>query len=112
MGENSVGPGCELKSSIFFTRTNLAHFNFVGDSIVGADVNFEAGSIVANHYNERKDKQMNVLINGQIVVAGATKFGAVIGDGSRIGANAVLSPGTILPGNSIVGRLELIKQIS
>jgi UDP-N-acetylglucosamine diphosphorylase / glucose-1-phosphate thymidylyltransferase / UDP-N-acetylgalactosamine diphosphorylase / glucosamine-1-phosphate N-acetyltransferase / galactosamine-1-phosphate N-acetyltransferase len=111
LADNSVGPGCELKSTVLFPRTNLAHFNFIGDSVVGADVNFEAGSIVANHYNEREEKQMNVLINGKIVATGASKFGAVIGDGSRIGANAVLSPGTILGKKTIVGRLELVKQV-
>jgi tetrahydrodipicolinate N-succinyltransferase len=31
-------------------------------------------------------------------------------DNSKIGANAVLSPGTILEKNSIVKRLELIEQ--
>ncbi|MFH7031624.1 hypothetical protein [Flavobacterium aquidurense] len=34
-----------------------------------------------------------------------------MGDNSRIGANAVLSPGTILTKNSIVKRLELIEQV-
>jgi UDP-N-acetylglucosamine diphosphorylase / glucose-1-phosphate thymidylyltransferase / UDP-N-acetylgalactosamine diphosphorylase / glucosamine-1-phosphate N-acetyltransferase / galactosamine-1-phosphate N-acetyltransferase len=30
-----VGPGCEIKSSIILQNTALAHFNFVGDSIIG-----------------------------------------------------------------------------
>jgi len=101
MGNNSVGPGCELKSVILFPKTNLAHFNFIGDSIVGSNVNFEAGSIVANHFNERTDKE---------IFPGVTKFGAIIGDNSKIGANAVLSPGTILEKNSIVSRQGLVNQ--
>ncbi|MBO5563850.1 MAG: hypothetical protein J5939_09090 [Bacteroidales bacterium] len=38
------------------------------------------------------------------------KFGSLVGDGCRIGANAVLSPGTILPPKTIVKRLQLIEQ--
>ena len=96
-----VGPSTELKSSFVFASSVLAHFNFVGDSIIGSDVNFEAGSVICNHRNEYR-------------AAGApgamVKFGALVGDGSRIGANAVLAPGTVLMPNSVVGRLELVDQ--
>jgi len=33
----TFGPGAELKSSFVFAGTKLAHFNFVGDSILGSD---------------------------------------------------------------------------
>ncbi len=108
IGNNSIGPGCEIKSSILFPNTNLAHFNFVGDSILGSNVNMEAGSIIANHFNERVDKQISVKIDNREVKTGVEKFGALVGDGCKIGANAVLSPGTILKKSIIVGRLELI----
>lgn len=106
----SIGPGCEVKSSFLFAGASLAHFNFVGDSILGSNVNMEAGSIIANHFNERDDKTIFVLLDGNVHTTGATKFGALVGDGTKIGANAVLSPGTILRQNSIVKRLELIQQ--
>src|SRR5687768_9904338 len=41
----SVGPGCEIKTSIILNRSALAHFNFIGDSFIGANVNMEAGSV-------------------------------------------------------------------
>jgi UDP-N-acetylglucosamine diphosphorylase / glucose-1-phosphate thymidylyltransferase / UDP-N-acetylgalactosamine diphosphorylase / glucosamine-1-phosphate N-acetyltransferase / galactosamine-1-phosphate N-acetyltransferase len=107
----SVGPGCEIKSSFILSNSALAHFNFVGDSIVGNHVNMEAGSIICNHYNERNDKLISVKDGDQIISTGITKFGALVGDHSRIGANAVLSPGTILSSKSIVKRLELIEQV-
>jgi bifunctional N-acetylglucosamine-1-phosphate-uridyltransferase/glucosamine-1-phosphate-acetyltransferase GlmU-like protein len=106
----SVGPACEIKSSLLFSHSALGHFNFVGDSLVGSHVNLEAGAVVANHYNERKDKNITVFIGGQAYSTGVEKFGALIGDHTRIGANAVLSPGSILPPDSIVKRLELIDQ--
>lgn len=107
----TVGPGCEIKSSFIFPNTTIAHFNFIGDSIIGNHVNFEAGAHTANHFNERTDKRISVYYNGKILETNSEKFGALVGDNSKIGANAVLSPGTILPKNSIVKRLELVEHI-
>ena len=107
-----IGAGCEIKSSIIFENSAIAHFNFIGDSIIGRNVNFEAGSITANHYNERKEKRIFVKIKNEIIDTNVEKFGALVGDDCKIGANAVLSPGTILEKESIVKRLELIEQIN
>lgn len=105
-----VGPSSEIKQSIIFANSAIAHFNYIGNSIIGQNVNFEAGSICANHYNERQDKRIFVKHNNQLIDTNTEKFGSLIGDNSKIGANAVLSPGTILEKNSIVKRLELIEQ--
>lgn len=107
----TIGPGCELKSSIILDHSAAAHFNFIGDSIVGSYVNFEAGSILANHYNERSDKRIRVAHGPDILETHSEKFGALVGDRCRIGANAVLSPGTVLPPQTIVGRLQLVEQV-
>jgi bifunctional N-acetylglucosamine-1-phosphate-uridyltransferase/glucosamine-1-phosphate-acetyltransferase GlmU-like protein len=103
----TFGPGAELKSSFVFSGTKLAHFNFVGDSILGSEVNLEAGSIVCNYRNERRDKEIRVRIGATLHGTGRDKFGAVIGDGCCIGANAVLAPGAVLARKSIVRRAEL-----
>jgi UDP-N-acetylglucosamine diphosphorylase / glucose-1-phosphate thymidylyltransferase / UDP-N-acetylgalactosamine diphosphorylase / glucosamine-1-phosphate N-acetyltransferase / galactosamine-1-phosphate N-acetyltransferase len=105
-----VGPGSEIKQSMIFDNTVIAHFNYIGNSIIGKDINFEAGSICANHYNERQGKNIFVKHNGNLIDTKTEKFGSLVGDNSKIGANAVLSPGTILEKNSIVKRLELIEQ--
>ena len=109
--EVKIGPGSEIKQSIICRKTAVAHFNYIGNSIIGSRVNFEAGSICANHYNEREDKEISVLFNQEVIRTGCFKFGALVGDDSKIGANAVLSPGTILEGKSIVKRLELVEQL-
>ena len=101
----TIGPGCEVKSSLIFRRSRLAHLNYVGDSIVGEDVNFEAGAVVANHFNET-ERDIDLVIEGEVVKTGVRKFGAIIGDRARIGANAVLDPGSVLQPGQIVGRLE------
>lgn len=106
----TIGPGAEVKSSFLFRGVALAHFNFVGDSVLGEDVNLEAGAIIANHRNERADKMIRVRHGDHLIETGVTKFGALVGDGARIGANAVLAPGTILARGEIVPRLALVDQ--
>ena len=106
-----IGMGVEIKSSIILNNSAIAHFNFIGDSIIGENVNFEAGSITANHFNERENKEIFVKIDDNIINTKVVKFGSLVGDFSKIGANSVLSPGTILKKNSVVKRLELIEQI-
>ncbi|MBL7858758.1 MAG: LpxA family transferase [Cyclobacteriaceae bacterium] len=111
LGEKvGIGPGCEVKSSFILDNSTLAHFNFIGDSIIGSHVNMEAGSVIANHYNEREKKDIDVLVDGKRISTASQKFGALVGDETKIGANAVLSPGTILLAHSIVRRLELVEQ--
>lgn len=102
-----IGPGAELKTSFVFAASKLAHFNFVGDSVLGRDVNLEAGSIVCNYRNERDDKQVLIRVAGRLVSTGCSKFGALIGDGSRIGANAVLAPGALLVPGTVIRRSAL-----
>ncbi|PJK33159.1 LpxA family transferase [Pseudomonas sp. S10E 269] len=99
-----IGPGGELKTSFMFSGSKLAHFNFVGDSVLGHGINLEAGSIVANYRNERDDKEVRVRVDGTLQRTGCDKFGALLGDQCRIGANAVLAPGAVLKPGSVVGR--------
>jgi UDP-N-acetylglucosamine diphosphorylase / glucose-1-phosphate thymidylyltransferase / UDP-N-acetylgalactosamine diphosphorylase / glucosamine-1-phosphate N-acetyltransferase / galactosamine-1-phosphate N-acetyltransferase len=105
-----IGPGAELKSSFVFTGTKLAHFNFVGDSILGCEVNLEAGSIIANYRNEQDHPAISFVHNGRLIETGANKFGALVGDRTKIGANAVIAPGAILAPATIVSRLALVDQ--
>ena len=105
-----LGPGVEVKSSFLFQGTKLAHFNFVGDSIIGRDVNLEAGAVIANCRNEQPARMISFIRDGKRIETGAEKFGALIGDGVKIGANAVIAPGAFLAPGSIVPRLSLVDQ--
>ncbi len=106
-----IGPGSEIKQAFISDNTAVAHFNYIGNSLIGQNINFEAGSICANHYNERKIKNISVVYKDNIINTHSDKFGSLLGDNSRVGANAVLSPGTILEKNTIVKRLQLIEQL-
>lgn len=105
-----IGPAAELKTSFMFKGSKLAHLNFVGDSILGAGVNLEAGSMVANYRNELDDKRIRIMVGADLIDTGVDKFGALLGDGVRVGANAVIAPGAVLARNVRIGRLALVDQ--
>src|SRR5476649_367850 len=43
-----VGNSCEIKNSFLFNDCQAPHFNYIGDSIIGANVHLAAGVIVSN----------------------------------------------------------------
>ena len=105
-----LGPGAELKSSFLFAGSSLAHFNFVGDSILGSEVNLEAGAIIANYRSDRPGSAISLTHRGKLIETGVERFGALVGDRGKIGANAVIAPGAILALGTIVERLSLVDQ--
>lgn len=105
-----VGHCGELKTSVMFSGSKLAHLNFVGDSIIGDGANIEGGAIIANYRNELNDKEIIVWHRGKPISTGVTKFGAILGSDSRIGANATLAPGCIVSNGEVVKRGSLIDQ--
>jgi NDP-sugar pyrophosphorylase family protein len=101
-----VGAGCvignssEIKNSILFNGCQVPHFNYVGDSVLGAKVHLGAGVIVSNLKLNGEEIMLNVgeaMLNTRL-----RKFGALIGDGAEIGCNAVLNPGSILGRRSLI----------
>lgn len=106
----TVGPAAELKSTFMLRGSKLAHLNFVGDSILGERVNCEAGSMIANYRNELEDKRIRIAFKGDVIETGVDKFGALVGDGVRLGCNAVVAPGALVPAGTIVPRLGLVDQ--
>jgi len=90
-----IGHATEVKHAIFLDRAHAAHFNYVGDSILGSDANLGAGSKLANLRLDREE--IFFLFQGQKISTGLKKFGAIVGDGAQIGCNAVANPGTLIP---------------
>ena len=94
--ENSVvGHASEVKHSLFLPGAKAPHFNYVGDSILGRDVNLGAGCKLSNLRNDGRSVLVRGLKGGAID-SGIRKFGAILGDGVAIGCNAVTNPGVIL----------------
>lgn len=104
-----IGHGCEVKHSIIIGDANLAHFNYVGDSVVGNHVNFAAGAITANYKHGARDEIVNISIGKKKVPTGLRRLGSLIGDGAKIGCNSVLDPGTIVGKRTIIYPLSAIR---
>ena len=106
VGPNSVvGNSCEIKNSILIGATEVPHFNYVGDSILGIKAHLGAGVILSNL---RLDKK-NIRINHEDT--NLRKIGAFIGDNAQIGCNSVLCPGTIVYPNTIIYPGKVVKGI-
>ena len=95
-----LGNSCEFKNSIIFDEAQVPHFNYVGDSILGFKTHLGAGVILSN---VKLDHSEIVISTDEVrIPTGLTKFGAIVGDRSEIGCNAVINPGSILGRECIV----------
>ncbi len=95
LGRDSlVGAHSEVKGSILLPGAKAPHQAYVGDSILGRDVNLGAGTILSNVKNV--GREVSFHHRGERVDTGLRKFGAVLGDGCKTGCNTVLNPGVML----------------
>lgn len=96
-----IGHASECKTAILLDRAKAPHFAYVGDSILGSDVNLGAGARLANFKIVPGTISVR-LPDGTSVDTGLRKLGALLGDGVQIGCNAVTSPGTVIGRGSII----------
>lgn len=89
-----IGHDTEIKNTILLDNAHAAHFAYVGDSILGNDINLGAGTKCANLKLNRQ--QISVVFEEQRIETPFRKFGAIIGDGTQIGCNSVTNPGSLL----------------
>ena len=95
-----VGHASETKHSVLLPGAKAPHFNYVGDSILGPDVNLGAGVKLSNLRND--GGEVHTRIDGERVATGLRKFGAIIGEGSQLGCNVVTNPGVVLGARCMV----------
>jgi len=102
VGKNCVvGHSTEIKHSILFNGAKAGHFNYIGDSVLGNDVNLGAGTKLANLKITPGNVSLKTREHGTID-SGLRKFGSILGDNCETGCNSVLNPGTILAPKSLV----------
>lgn len=103
-----VGNSSEVKNSIVMSGTNLPHYNYAGDAIIGSGVNFGAGTKIANL--KLTGTSIRVNIEGAIVDTKRRKLGAIIGDNVKTGINTSLMCGVKLGSNSLIGADTLVNE--
>ncbi len=95
-----LGNSCEFKNSIIFDEAQVPHFNYVGDSILGYHAHLGAGVILSNVKLDHSE--IAVAAAEGNIATGLTKFGAIVGDRTEIGCNAVINPGSVLGRDCLV----------
>jgi len=99
----SIGDGChigsavEVKNSIIMRGSKIPHHNYVGDSIIGEECNFGAGTKIANLRLDKKD------VRAAGIDTRRRKLGAIIGDRVETGINACIDVGSIIGNNTHIG---------
>lgn len=96
-----VGHDTEVKHSILLPGAKAAHFAYVGDSILGREVNLGAGTKCANVRVDMGKSNLILRINGEPHDSGIRKFGAIMGNNTSVGCNSVTNPGTLIGRDSL-----------
>ena len=89
-----IGHGVELKNSILFDKAKLGTNVFVGDSIIGKGARIGSGVVTGNRRFDQKE--VEIKVNTERYPTGTDKFGWLVGDYARLGANCITSPGTLV----------------
>ncbi len=101
-----VGDNCVIGFSTEVARSFLGddvwtHSNYIGDSVIGTNCSFGAGTVVGNLRLD--EKNISVNCNDEKVDSGRNKFGIVVGDNVRVGVNTSFMPGVKVGSGSFVG---------
>jgi len=90
----------EVKNSIIMDNTPVGHLSYVGDSIIGSDCNFGAGTKVANLRHDGGN--IKAKINGVVIDSGRRKLGTIMGDHIHTGINSMLDVGSVIEAKSTI----------
>lgn len=96
-----VGNFAEIKNSTLGEGSFMRHFGYLGDTVVGKNVNIGAGAVVANFDGKKKNK--TVIKDGAFVGCDSVLIApVVIGRGAVVGAGSVVTKGHDVADNTTV----------
>jgi len=108
LGQNcSVGYGVELKNCVVLDNTHIGRLSFIGDSVLGENVDVGAGSMTVNRGIDWKP--IAVKNGKKSINTGQSKLGAFIGDNAVIGAGNTIAPGTVVSPGEILPACYSVK---
>lgn len=106
---STLGHASEAKNSLFLPGAHAPHFNYVGDSILGHNVNLGAGTKLSNlgilsekETGTGKRPTIKLAVGDEVFDTGLTKLGAILGDDVQTGCNSVLNPGCLIGPRTMV----------
>ena len=90
MAEAKVGNFVEIKNSQIGLSSKVNHLAYVGDSLLGSEVNIGAGTITCNY--DGADKHQTIIDSNVFVGSNSTLVAPVhIRDGAFIGAGSTIT---------------------
>ncbi|MDR1487359.1 MAG: glucose-1-phosphate thymidylyltransferase [Deltaproteobacteria bacterium] len=89
-----IGHATEAKNVLMLSGAKAGHFAYLGDSIIGSEVNLGAGAKLANL--KMLQTPYRFKVDDQILEVNRRKFGAILGDRVETGCNSVTSPGVLM----------------
>jgi acetyltransferase-like isoleucine patch superfamily enzyme len=109
--KTNIGFSCEIRRTYLAGHDKIAHFNSIGDSVIGKNVWFAGHSGISNVLLT-KEKIRYEIDNGKSIDIGTHRFGSVIGDNCRIGASVTILPGRYIPPNTVIQAISKTYQTS
>ncbi|MDP6667268.1 MAG: bifunctional UDP-N-acetylglucosamine diphosphorylase/glucosamine-1-phosphate N-acetyltransferase GlmU [Dehalococcoidia bacterium] len=96
-----VGNQAEIKASVIGSGSHVSHFSYVGDAILGENVNIGAGTVTCNY--DGKDKHTTVIEDGALIGSSTMLIAPVtIGKLAKTGAGSVVR-NDVAPGDTVAG---------
>lgn len=102
-----IGNAVEVKNSIVMDNTHIGHLSYVGDSIVGQECNFGAGTKVANLRHDGRN--VRVTLGYQFLDSGRRKLGVIMGDGVHTAINTSINVGTVIESGGFTKPGEVVR---
>ena len=92
IGDNVViGHGAEIVNALIMSKAKVQVNTIFEDSIAGFGARVGSGAITANRRFDQGE--INLVIGNHTFKTGRDKFGCLLGDYARLGANVTTSPG-------------------
>ena len=101
---SKIGNFVEVKKSIINKNSKVNHLSYIGDALVGKDVNIGAGTITCN-YDGRKKSKTN--IKDKVFVGSNTSLVAPV----TLDEKSVIGAGSVITKNVSKGSLALTRSI-
>ncbi|MDO8610372.1 MAG: sugar phosphate nucleotidyltransferase [bacterium] len=100
-----IGQGSEIARS-YIDNGSMFHRNYVGDSVISQKVLMGSGAVTANFRFD--EKPVISYVQDKKINSNLHKFGAIIGNNSKIGVNSTVLPGIKIGKDSCIAPGEVV----
>lgn len=102
--EAHIGSFVEIKNTLVGEKTKINHLSYIGDAIIGKEVNIGAGAITCNYDGANKHQ---TIIDDNVHIGSDSQLIAPV----HIGKGATLGAGSTLAKDAPAGKLTLTHQL-